>query len=138
MIDRFFRYATNRAADGAIEAVSRQATWIGLAILLFLSGAIISLIVIFQLLAESLGFVSAGVILAAASIAVGIICLSMPRMIERVETSTQTTTSPVAETMAEVQQDIAQAVDYFGAIRVVASAFLLGLGAARQIKHPFS
>ena len=44
-------------------------------------------------------------------------------------------TSPVATTVAVVDEEAKEAVDYFGALQVVGAAFLFGLGAARRLKR---
>ena len=43
--------------------------------------------------------------------------------------------SPVATAVAAIGEEPNQAVNYFGALRVVSAAFLFGLGAARKLKR---
>jgi hypothetical protein len=43
--------------------------------------------------------------------------------------------SPVATTAAAIDEEAKQAVDYFGALRLVGAAFYFGLGAARKLKR---
>ena len=78
----------------------------------------------------------AAVILAAVCIVAGLVCLSMPQMLDKMAAAAKPAEpATLAETSTVVHEEMTQAVDYFGAIRVVASAFLLGFGAAKQLKH---
>ena len=43
--------------------------------------------------------------------------------------------APVATMVAAVDEEAREAVDYFGALRVIGAAFLFGLGAARRLKN---
>jgi hypothetical protein len=136
MLGNLFLYAANRASQGAVGNVARQASWGGFAVFLLLAGAIFSLVVTFVVLDARLGAASAGVIIAAGCFVAGLVCLSMPGLLDWMETKPKPTSAEtIAETSAVVHEEMTQAVDYFGAVRVVASAFLLGLSAARQLKQ---
>jgi len=139
MLGNLLLYAANRATHAAVGDVTRQATWSIVAAVLLLAGGIFSLVVAFMLLAESVGPESAAVILAAACFVAGIVCWWMPSVLAKAEKAEAAAkaadTAPLAETSAVVHDEMTQAVDYFGAVRVVASAFLLGFGAAKQLKH---
>jgi hypothetical protein len=41
----------------------------------------------------------------------------------------------VSTAVAAVDEEAKEAVDYFGALRVVGAAFLFGMGAARRLKR---
>jgi len=136
MLGNLFLYAANRAAHGTVGNVARQASWGGFAIFLLLAGAIFSLVVAFLVLDARVGAESAGVLIAAGCFVAAIVCLSMPKLLDWLETKPKpTATEAIAGTGAAVHEEMTQAVDYFGAVRVVASAFLLGLSAARQLKQ---
>lgn len=136
MLGNLFLYAANRATHGAVGNVARQASWGGLAAFLMLAGAIFSLVVAFVVLDARVGAASASVIIAAGCFVAGLVCLSMPQLLDWMETKPKSTTAEaIVDTSAVVHEEMTQAVDYFGAVRVVASAFLLGLNAARQLKH---
>jgi hypothetical protein len=141
MLGNLFLFAANRATQGAVGNVARQATWSALAIVLLLAGGFFTLVVAFMLLAAKMGAESAAVILAAACIVAGLVCLSVPNILARVEKAEAAAKAAApapliaAETSAAVHDEMTQAVDYFGAVRVIASAFMLGFGAAKQLKH---
>ena len=100
--------------------------------LLLLAGGVFALVVAFMALEHRVGGESAAVILAALCIVAGLVCLSMPQVLNKFEAAAAPTEpATLAETSADVHEEMTQAVDYFGAIRVVASAFRLGFGAAK-------
>ena len=136
MLGNLFLYAANRATHGAVGNVARQASWGGFAVFLLLAGAIFSLVVAFLVLEARVGAASAGVIIAAGCFVAGLVCLSMPQLLDWLETKPKPRpVEAIAKTGAVIHEEMAQAVDYFGAVRVVASSFLLGLNAARQLRH---
>jgi hypothetical protein len=64
-----------------------------------------------------------------------LICLSMPWLIDRIEQASRRRASAVATTVAAVDEEAKEAVDYFGAVRLVSAAFLFGMEAARRIRR---
>ena len=56
-------------------------------------------------------------------------------MIEKAEARKRNKGRPLATAAAAVDAEAKQAVDYFGAMQVVGTAFLFGLGAARRLKR---
>jgi hypothetical protein len=59
----------------------------------------------------------------------------MPRILNWLETKPKPQETAVAETVTAVEEEVAGAVDYFGPIRVVASALILGIGIAKSLKR---
>lgn len=135
MLGEIIRYAANRAVNGAVDSAARHASWTAAAIFLLGIGTVFSLIVAFWLLDARYSATAAGVIIAGMCFVVGSICLVMPRLLNSLEAKARTPTDPVAETAAAVEEEVADAVDYFGPIRVVASALMLGVGIARAIRR---
>jgi phosphoglycerol transferase MdoB-like AlkP superfamily enzyme len=135
MIGNLLLYAANRATQGAVDNVARKASWGGFAVFLLLVGTIFSLIVAFWVLNDRYDAPVAGAIIAGGCFVVGLLCLLMPRFLEWLGSKAKTTSAPVHETVSAVQEEVAEAVDYFGPIRVVGSAFMLGLGIARSFKR---
>lgn len=133
MFGEMIRYAANRAVNGAVDSAARHAFWTAAAIILLAVGTIFSLIVAFWLLDARYSATAAGLAIAGFCFVFGSICLVMPRLLSRLEAKTPA--DPVSETVAAVDEEVADAVDYFGPIRVVASALMLGVGIARTIKR---
>jgi hypothetical protein len=131
-------YAVRRATSTAVENVERKAAWAAAASAFLLCALISALIVAYQFLEPRVGTVHAVALISAVCLLMGLICLWLPGMIERAERQSAQaarTASPVATTVAAVNEEAAQAVDYFGALRVVGAAFLFGLGAARKLRR---
>jgi hypothetical protein len=136
MLSNLFLYIANRATKGAVENVTRRASWGGIAIFLLLTGTIFALLVGFWALESRYGAMTAGGLIAVGCFVVGLLCLSVPPFLDWMERpAPKPAADPVMETVAAVQQEAVEAVDYFGPIRVVGSAFLLGLGIARRIRQ---
>ena len=69
---------------------------------------------------------------------IGLLCLSLPSTIDRAQrrqAKASHSASPVATTAAAIAEEAKQAVDYFGALRLVWAAYYFGLGAARKLKR---
>jgi hypothetical protein len=135
MFGDLIRYAANRAVGGAVDSAARQATWGAAAIFLIGVGTVFSLIVVFWLLEAYYSATTAGLTIAALCFVVAGGLLMMPRLLNWMESKSKHEGDPVAETAAVVQEEVEEAVDYFGPIRVVASALMLGVGIARTIKR---
>jgi hypothetical protein len=131
-------YAARRATSTAIEDVSRRAAWSATAGAFLLCALVSALIVAYWYIEPKAGTINAVAMISAACFLVGLICLSLPGAIERAErrrAAADRNAAPVATTVAAVDEEARQAVDYFGALQVVGAAFLFGLGAARKLKR---
>jgi hypothetical protein len=127
-------YAVSRATSTAVENVERKAAWTAAASAFLLCALISALIVAYQFLEPRVGTVSAVALISATCLLIGGICLSLPSMIERAERR-RAQAARNATAVAAVDEEAREAVDYFGALRVVGAAFLFGVGAARKLKR---
>lgn len=134
MIGDAVLYAASRATHTAIENVSRRLTWAAIAIVFLLAAFILALIALYIVLDARFGALQSVGMLASGCVLLGIICLSMPWLIERAEARKHDRGTPTANAVAAVDQEAKEAVDYFGALQVVGTAFLFGLGAARRLR----
>ena len=128
-------YAASRATHTAIENVSRRAAWTGLAAGFLLCGLVAGLIVAYWFAERYVGPFNAAALIAAGCLLIGVICLSVPSIVERIEASRKQRRSATETTAAVVHDEAKEAVDYFGALQVVGAAFLFGLSAARRLKR---
>jgi hypothetical protein len=135
MIGEMVMYAANRATGGAVENLERKASWGGFAVFLLLAGTTFGLFAIFWWLTTFFSAAAAGSLVAAGCVVVGLVCLMMPHFLERREARKKKPADPVADTVNTVKAEVSEAVDYFGPLRVVASAFMLGLGIARSVRR---
>jgi hypothetical protein len=137
MIGDAILYAVQRATSNAVGNVERKVAWTAAAGALLLCSLVAALVVAYQLLEPRIGMSSAVALISVACLLIGLFCLSMPNRLDRAQheqAKPSRSASSVATTAAAIDEETKQAVDYFGAVRVVGAAFLFGLGAARKLK----
>lgn len=135
MIGNAVLYAASRATHNAIENVSRRLTWAAIAGVFLLAALVLAVVAVYLALEPEFGPLRSAGMLAGGCALIGILSLSMPWIIERVEARSRDQGSPTANAVAAVDQEAKEVVDYFGAMQVVATAFLFGLGAARRLRR---
>ena len=131
-------YAARRATSTTIENVSRKAAWTAVAAGFFLCALVSALFVAYRFLEPRIGALNSVAAISAVCLLMGLVCLSLPSMIERTgrrRLSAERSASPVSTTVAAVDEEAKQAVDYFGAVQLLGAAFLFGLGAARKLRR---
>jgi hypothetical protein len=135
MIGEAVLYAASRATHSAIENVTRRIAWTGAALLFLIAAFTLAVVLAFWLLQPILGDVHAAAAISAVCLMLALICLSMPWLIDRIERALRRRASAVATTVAAVDEEAKEAVDYFGAVRLVSAAFLFGMEAARRLRR---
>jgi hypothetical protein len=128
-------YAASRATHNAIENVSRRVTWTAIAAVFLIAAMVLAIIAAYMVAEPRFGALRAIGLIAGACVFAGLVSLSVPWMIDRVEARKRTRSSPMGTAVAAVDDEAKQAVDYFGAMQVVGTAFLFGLGAARRLRR---
>jgi hypothetical protein len=134
MIGETILYVANRSTSGAVSTVARKASWVGFAVFLLLAGSTFGLVSAFWWLTTTFSPIGASVIVAVGCFTVGSICLMMPDVLDWLKKRAAKPPQPIADTVDAVKAEVSEAVDYFGPLRVVASAFMFGLGIARTVK----
>jgi hypothetical protein len=127
-------YAASRATQDAIENVSRRATWAAIGGAFLLCALVLAIIAAFLAIEPELGALRAVGLIAGVCLAAGICALSVPWLTDKIE-SRRRARSAGSTAVAAVDQQAKDAADYFGAMQVVGSAFLFGLGAARRLRR---
>lgn len=127
-------YAASRATSSAIENVTRKVTWTAVAAVLLLCALVVGLMLAYGLLEPRFGELNALGAIAGGCLLIGLLCLVMPTLIERIENLRKERKTAIAATVDVVDEEAREAVDHFGALQVVGTAFLFGLGAARRLK----
>lgn len=138
MLGKLFSYAASRAAGEAVDGIARRALWGGVAAVFLLFAFAIALMISYWLLEPKFGGLQSAMILAMGCAAAGLVALAIPGMIDsskKLSISTPQDLAPAAQAVTAVKQETEAAVDYFGAVQVVASAFMFGIGAARQLRR---
>ncbi|MFA5899767.1 MAG: hypothetical protein WC829_11730 [Hyphomicrobium sp.] len=134
MIGDAVLYAASRATHTAIENVSRRLAWLAIGAAFFLAALVLAVIALYVVLEPRVGSLHAIMSIAGGCVLLGILGFIMPWLIERTEARQRDKGSPVATAAAAVDSEAHGAVDYFGALQVVGTAFLFGLGAARRLR----
>lgn len=138
MLGSLFSFAATRFAGDTVDVLARRAIWGGLAAILLLTGFVFGLMILFWVYEPQYGAVTVAAAIAGACFLAALIALAVPAVTEwakRRRAKNASSANPVAQTVAAVSEETEAAVDYFGAVQVVASAFMFGLGAARQIRR---
>jgi hypothetical protein len=135
MIGDAVLYAASRATHTAIENVSRRVTWTAIAAAFLLAAMVLAIIAAYMVAEPRFGPLGAIGIIAGGCVLAGLISMSVPVIVEKAEARRRNKGSPVSTAVAAVDDEAKQAVDYFGALQVVGTAFLFGLGAARRLRR---
>lgn len=135
MIGEAVGYAASRAASEVAEPVTRWLLWGSAAILLLLGAFAFGLVAIYWYLAEQYGSLAAAGLTAIGCLVLALIALSIPPLISSYNRRFDTRPDAATATIEAVQQEAREVVDYFGAAKVMATAFMFGLGAARRVRR---
>ena len=135
MIGDAVLYAASRATHSALENVSRRLTWTVISGAFLFAAMVLAIIAAYMVAEPRFGPLAAIGIIAAGCVLAGLISMSVPMMIDKVEARRRDKGSPMSTAVAAVDEEAKQAVDYFGALQVVGTAFLFGLGAARRLRR---
>lgn len=138
MFGQLFAYAATRAAGDAVDGIARRALWGSLAAVLLLTGFVFVLMIVFWLFEPEYGAVQVAAMIAAGCAIAALVVLSIPPILEALRkraSARHAAPGPVTQAVAAAKEETEAAVDYFGAVQVVASAFMFGLGAARQMRR---
>mgnify|MGYP001187786638 CR=1 FL=1 len=138
MIGEFVAYAAGRATGGAVESASRRAAWFVAGGLVLLLGCTFALVAAFWTLEPLYGSIQSAGFIAAGCVVLALLCFVIPAMEQWVERRRSQqkaiASSPVAETINAVNVEATEAVDYFGPLKVVTTAFMVGMSAAKQFR----
>jgi hypothetical protein len=135
MIGDAVLYAASRATHSALENVSRRVTWMAVSGVFLIAAMVLAIIAAYMVAEPRFGPLGAIGIIAAGCVLAALISMSVPVMIDKAEARRRDKGSPVSTAVAAVDEEAKQAVDYFGALQVVGTAFLFGLGAARRLRR---
>jgi|RhiMetdeSRZDD1v2_1073273.scaffolds.fasta_scaffold1534334_2 hypothetical protein len=135
MIGDAVLYAASRATHSALDNVSRRLTWTAISGAFLFAAMVLAIIAAYMVAEPRFGPLAAIGIIAAGCVLAGLISMSVPVIIDKAEARRRNKGSPVSTAVAAVDEEAKQAVDYFGALQVVGTAFLFGLGAARRLRR---
>lgn len=129
-------YVASRVAGNAVENIARRAAWAGLVGVLLLAALSFGLIATYAYLQPIYGSVQSAALIAGGCLAAVVLLLAVPWFTSRIQRALpDEKPSPSGEPLAAVDEEARDAIDYFGAAKVMATAFMFGFGAARRIKR---
>lgn len=135
MIGKALTYAASRLASRAVDSVERKIVWGGLSGIFMVAALIFGLTAVFIYLQSHYGTMQSAIALTVGCAALALVVSWMPSILNRVEDYADADGDTPAEELADaVEEDAQRAVDLFGPLQVAASAFMLGLNAARSLK----
>jgi hypothetical protein len=135
MLGQLLAYAASRATSDAVEGISRRIVWSVAGGVVLVLGLVFGVIALFMYLQARMTPIEAAVAIAAGCVIVALVCFSIPGIVNAIARARHRQQDPVTETVAAVQEETREAVDYFGPLKVMASAFMVGFGAARQLRR---
>lgn len=139
MISELLGYAASRATNGAVENISRRAAWLAAGSIVLLFGLIFVVLAAFWTIEPIYGPVQTAMLIATACLVVAMLCFVLPSALQFLQRqraiAKSKETNPVTETIDAVNVEAAEAVDYFGPLKVMATAFMLGFGAAKEFRR---
>lgn len=138
MLGNIALYLANRAASGAVGGVARWASW-GAAAAVFAALALVFAVsALFWGLQPRLSAVAAASWIAGGCFVIALILIAIPAVQDAIEREAERVerekAGALASTVTAVNKETEAAVDYFGPIQVVASAFLVGMRTGRQLR----
>ena len=110
--------AVHRATARAVENVERKVAWTAAGGAFLLCTLVSALIVAYQILQVHVGTLNAVAMVSAACALIGLLCISLPSTMDHPQprqANASPGASPVATTVAAIDEEANQTVDYFGA-----------------------
>jgi hypothetical protein len=139
MISEVVAYAASRATSGAVESISRRAAWFAFGGVVLLFGLFFAIMAAFWIVEPIYGAVKSAGLIAGGCLIAGLLCFAVPgavQLVQRRRANQQAeATTPVNETIQAVNVEAAEAIDYFGPVRVMATAFMFGMSAGKQLRR---
>lgn len=138
MLGKLALYAANRAAGGAVESMTRWASWGAVAALFGLCAFVFAVIALYTKISLLYGDINAATMIAGGALVVALLCVAAPQLLDYLERKdaerARAKEGVITSTVNAASQETAAAVDYFGPLQVVVSAFLVGMRTGHQVR----
>ena len=138
MIGDLVAYAASRATSGAVESVSKRAAWFLAGGLVLLLGCFFAILAAFWTLEPVYGPIQSAGLIAVGCVVTALLCFVVPGITQFFQKQRAKqmakVADPVTDTIKAVNVEATEAVDYFGPLKVMATAFMVGMGAAKQLR----
>ncbi len=134
MLSEAASYVTDRITETVAERWGARLAW-GAAITIFVLAALeFALVALYATLAPVYGRTEAAALICAGSFSLAIVLAFAGWGYRKVRRAHEAGVSGHGATFAAVDEEARDAVDFFGAARVIATAFMFGFTAARKLK----
>jgi hypothetical protein len=133
MLGQATAYALKRLTSDTVDHVSRELIWVSIAAALALCGFVFALIAGYWLAQPLMGPTKAAALIAAGCGLVAVACFFMPKILESIKRP-EPELPPGVTPLSVAKDEAKAAVDFFGPLRLVSSAFAFGLGLGRRLK----
>ncbi|MEQ1696341.1 MAG: hypothetical protein ABL901_10930 [Hyphomicrobiaceae bacterium] len=138
MLGNIALYFANRAASGAVGTVTRWASWGAGAAIFAALALVFAVCAIFWGLQPRFSAVQAASLVAVGCLVLALVLIAIPAIQDAMEREAERAerekAGALATTVTAVNKETEAAVDYFGPLQVVASAFLVGMRTGRQLR----
>lgn len=134
MLSEAASYVTDRVTETAVERLWPKLA-LGAAIVTCLLSAIaFALVALYALLGPVLGRAEAAAVIGAGCLVLALVLVLGGWAYSRARRSHQSHDGDGHATLAAVEEEAREVIDYFGTARVLATAFMFGFSAARRVK----
>ena len=138
MLGKVALYLANRATSGAVGSAARWASWGAVAAFFAIVALIFAICAVFWGLQPRFSASQAAALVAAGCLVLALLMIGIPlaqdEMERQAEAAEKEKAGALATTVTAVNKETEAAVDYFGPLQVVASAFLVGMRTGRQVR----
>ena len=138
MLGNLALFFANRAAGGAVGSIARWASWGAVAAFMGTCAFVFALLALFWSIEPMYGAINSAALIAGGLFLITLFCIGTPSLLDfmerRAADKAARQAGPIASSVQAVSTETAAAVDYFGPLQVVASAFLVGMRTAHQFK----
>lgn len=128
-------YVTSRIAEGAAESIGPKLAWGAGVLLLAIAALVFGFSAAHSYLSAIYGSLDAALAIAGACLVLLIFLIVVPWVFGRARRATAVSLKYDQSALEAVDEEAKDVIDYFGAAKVMATAFMFGFSAARRIKR---
>ena len=127
-------FVADKFKQAAADRLGPTVVWAGIIAVFSTAALAFALVAAYFYLAPIFGSLEAAALLAAACVGVVAAMVVVPWTYRRLAKLFESTKEEESDALTALDDDARDAIDYFGAAKVMATAFMFGFSAARRIK----
>ncbi len=135
MISEAASYVTDRLTETAAERLGPTIAWVAAVALSALAAVAFGLVALYAYLAPVYGPLETAAGIALGALLLAVILILARWAYRRLKLILDNRTHEIENTLAAIDEEAREAIDYFGSAKVLATAFMFGFSAARKIKR---